>query len=117
MDYPGKSTTVGHLIFNLGGISDRHMRKLQTAADEQGKSSFGFAYYLDTNKEERQRGLTIKSNTKDFYTDKYITASSMVRDVPILSLVLSAQEVYLTIVSSSRPQGLHQKYDHGLGHC
>lgn len=67
----GKSTTVGHLIFNLGGISDREMRKLQNEADHLGKSSFGFAYYLDTNKEERQRGLTIKANTKDFYTEKY----------------------------------------------
>ena len=67
----GKSTTVGHLIFKLGGISERELQKLQQAADEQGKSSFGFAYYLDTNKEERERGLTIKSNTKDFYTDKY----------------------------------------------
>jgi len=47
------------------------MQKLQAAADEKGKSSFGFAYYLDTNKEERERGLTIKSNTKDFYTEKY----------------------------------------------
>jgi len=47
------------------------MKKLQTEADEKGKSSFGFAYYLDTNKEERERGLTIKSNTKDFYTEKY----------------------------------------------
>lgn len=68
----GKSTTVGHLIFNLGGISDREMKKLQSEADHQGKSSFGFAYYLDTNKEERQRGLTIKSNTKDFYSESYI---------------------------------------------
>jgi translation elongation factor EF-1alpha len=25
----GKSTTVGHLIFNLGGISEREMKKLQ----------------------------------------------------------------------------------------
>jgi elongation factor 1-alpha len=67
----GKSTTVGHLIFNLGGISDREMRKLQSEADKQGKSSFGFAYFFDTNKEERERGLTIKANTKDFYTEKY----------------------------------------------
>jgi len=59
------------LIYNLGGISDRELKKLQAEADEKGKSSFGFAYYLDTNKEERERGLTIKSNTKDFYTDKY----------------------------------------------
>ena len=67
----GKSTTCGHLIYKLGGISQREMTKLQAMADEQGKSSFGFAYYLDTNKEERQRGVTIKSNTKEFYTDKY----------------------------------------------
>jgi len=67
----GKSTTVGHLIFKQGGISDREMKKLQAEADEKGKSSFGLAYYLDTNKEERERGVTIKSNTKDFYTDKY----------------------------------------------
>lgn len=44
---------------------------VQAEADQQGKSSFSFAYYFDTNKEERARGLTIKANTKDFYTDKY----------------------------------------------
>jgi elongation factor 1-alpha len=67
----GKSTTVGHLIYKLGGISDREMAKLKAQADQQGKSSFGFAYYLDTNKEERERGVTIQANTKDFYTNKY----------------------------------------------
>jgi len=67
----GKSTTTGHLIFKQGGISDREMQKLQATAEENGKASFGFAYYLDTNKEERERGVTIQSNTKDFYTDKY----------------------------------------------
>jgi elongation factor 1-alpha len=67
----GKSTTCGHLIFKLGGISDREMAKLQAAAEEKGKSSFGFAYYLDTCKEERERGVTIQCNTKEFFTDKY----------------------------------------------
>ena len=33
----GKSTTTGHLIFKLGGISSREMEKLQTEADQQGK--------------------------------------------------------------------------------
>ena len=45
----GKSTTTGHLIFKLGGISERDMQKLQTEADQQGKSSFAFAYYMDQN--------------------------------------------------------------------
>ena len=43
----GKSTTTGHLIFKLGGISDREMQKLQQEADNLGKSSFAFAYYMD----------------------------------------------------------------------
>jgi elongation factor 1-alpha len=67
----GKSTTTGHLIYKLGGISEREMAKLQQQADEQGKSSFGFAYYMDTNKEERERGVTIQSNTKEFFTEKF----------------------------------------------
>jgi len=67
----GKSTTCGHLIFKMGGISDREMTKLQATAEEKGKSSFGFAYYLDTCKEERERGVTIQCNTKEFFTDKY----------------------------------------------
>ena len=67
----GKSTTTGHLIYRLGGISDREMKKLQALADEKGKSSFGFAYYMDTNTEERDRGVTIQSNTKEFYTNRY----------------------------------------------
>jgi len=54
-----------------GGISDREMTKLQATAEEKGKSSFGFAYYLDTCKEERERGVTIQCNTKEFFTDKY----------------------------------------------
>ncbi len=67
----GKSTTTGHLIFNLGGINAREMAKLQEKADANGKSSFAFAYYMDTNKEERERGITVNCNTKEFYTDSY----------------------------------------------
>jgi elongation factor 1-alpha len=67
----GKSTTCGHLIFKCGGISDRELAKLNALAEEKGKSSFGFAYYLDTCKEERERGVTIQCNTKEFFTEKY----------------------------------------------
>ena len=67
----GKSTTTGHLIFKLGGISEREMQKLQTEADQQGKSSFAFAYYMDRDKAERERGVTINCTTKEFFTDSY----------------------------------------------
>merc|ERR1711963_643080 len=67
----GKSTTTGRLIFNLGGVSEREMQKLREEADRLGKSSFAFAFYMDTQKEERERGVTIACQTKEFYTPKY----------------------------------------------
>ena len=67
----GKSTTTGHLIFKLGGISEREMQKLQAEADQLGKSSFAFAYYMDKDKAERERGVTINCTTKEFFTDTY----------------------------------------------
>ena len=65
----GKSTTTGRLIFDLGGIDERAMKKLQDEADRLGKSSFAFAFYMDTQKEERERGVTIDVAHKEFKTD------------------------------------------------
>jgi len=67
----GKSTTTGHLIFELGGIPERELEKLKAEADALGKSSFAFAFYMDRQKEERERGVTISCTTKEFFTDKW----------------------------------------------
>lgn len=64
----GKSTTTGRLLFDLGGISQREMDKLTQTAKEYGKESFAFAYMMDNQKDERERGITINCNTKEFYT-------------------------------------------------
>jgi len=65
----GKSTTTGHLIFDLGGIPEREMTKLREEANNLGKGSFAFAFFMDTQKEERARGVTIKCTTKEFFTE------------------------------------------------
>ena len=67
----GKSTTTGRLIFELGGIPERELEKLKAEADALGKSSFAFAFYMDTQKEERARGVTISCTTKEFFTEKW----------------------------------------------
>jgi len=67
----GKSTTTGHLLFDLGGISERDMEKLRKEADQLGKSSFAFAFFMDRQKEERERGVTISCTTKEFFTPRY----------------------------------------------
>merc|ERR1712196_690266 len=67
----GKSTTTGRLIFELGGIPERELEKLKEEAANLGKSSFAFAFYMDRQKEERERGVTIACTTKEFFTDKW----------------------------------------------
>jgi len=67
----GKSTTTGHLMFELGGINDRDLEKLKKEAEAQGKASFAFAFFMDKSKDERARGVTIACTTKEFFTDKY----------------------------------------------
>jgi elongation factor 1-alpha len=64
----GKSTTTGRLIFELGGIPERDMQKLRDEAAALGKGSFAFAFFMDTQKDERARGVTIKCTTKEFFT-------------------------------------------------
>jgi len=55
----GKSTTTGHLIYQLGGIDKRTIEKFEKEAAELGKGSFKYAWVLDNLKAERERGITI----------------------------------------------------------
>ena len=47
------------------------MPPLQEEAAALGKSSFAFAFYMDRQKEERERGVTISCTTKEFFTDSF----------------------------------------------
>jgi elongation factor 1-alpha len=67
----GKSTTTGRLIFELGGLPERELDKLKDEAARLGKASFAFAFFMDRQKEERERGVTISCTTKEFFTDKW----------------------------------------------
>ena len=62
----GKSTLVGRLLYDTGALSEQDYRKLKAEADAQGKSTFVFAYVMDTLKEERERGVTIDVSYKKF---------------------------------------------------
>ena len=67
----GKSTTTGHLLFKLGGLKPRVLENLKKEAELLGKQSFEFAFFMDKQKEERERGVTITCTTKEFFTDNY----------------------------------------------
>ena len=67
----GKSSLTGRLLYDMGGIDERMMEKLRKKAEELGKPSFAFAYFMDNQKAEQERGITIACNTKEFYTTRY----------------------------------------------
>ena len=67
----GKSTTAGRLLHELGGIPERELEELKAEAERLGKASSAFAFHLDRQKEERERGMTIACTTKEFFIEKW----------------------------------------------
>ena len=70
MDH-GKSTTIGHLLYLTGTISDKVIKQYEEEAKRLGKESFKYAWILDKLKEERERGLTIDLMFFKFETPRY----------------------------------------------
>ena len=67
----GKSTTIGHLMFQSGKLPQQELDKLKVEAQKHGKIGFEFAYYMDRFKEERERGVTIDLSYEKLITNKY----------------------------------------------
>ena len=67
----GKSTTIGHLMFLSGKLTQQNLDKLKAEAEKHGKIGFEFAYFMDRFKEERERGVTIDLSYQKLPTQKY----------------------------------------------
>ncbi|KAJ2817553.1 hypothetical protein FBU31_006185, partial [Coemansia sp. 'formosensis'] len=64
----GKSTLMGHVLYALGQVNERTMKKFERDAEKIGKGSFAFAWVLDETDEERSRGVTMDIATSAFAT-------------------------------------------------
>ena len=64
----GKSTIVGHLLYLLGHVDDRTMKKFEKESKIMKKNTFQFAWALDEYDEERKRGVTMDIAFKSFET-------------------------------------------------
>uniref|UniRef100_K3W8G1 Tr-type G domain-containing protein n=1 Tax=Globisporangium ultimum (strain ATCC 200006 / CBS 805.95 / DAOM BR144) TaxID=431595 RepID=K3W8G1_GLOUD len=70
----GKSTITGHLLYQLGYVSQKMMHKYEKESREAGKSSFAYAWVMDADDEERTRGVTMDVGTSYFETKtKHVT--------------------------------------------
>ncbi len=75
----GKSTLMGHLLVELGQISQRVMHKYENESRKLGKQSFAYAWVLDETSEERNRGITMDVGQNAFQTP---TKSVRLLDAP-----------------------------------
>jgi len=68
----GKSTTMGHFLFDLGVIDQRTIDEYAKESEKTGAGdTFKYAWVLDSLKDERERGVTIDLAFQKFETDKY----------------------------------------------
>jgi elongation factor 1-alpha len=68
----GKSTTVGHLLVDLGAIDQRTIDAYAKESEATGKGdTFKYAWVMDSIKDERERGITIDLAFQKFETNKF----------------------------------------------
>ncbi len=67
----GKSTLLGRLYYDLGMIDERTLERLRKEAEEKGKKTWEFAYFVDRLKQERETGMTIDVYYEKLETPKY----------------------------------------------
>ncbi|MFQ6134199.1 MAG: translation elongation factor EF-1 subunit alpha [Nitrososphaerales archaeon] len=68
----GKSTGMGHFLFDLGVVDQRMVDEFAKESEKTGRGdTWKYAWVLDNLKDERERGLTIDLAFQKFETDKY----------------------------------------------
>ena len=67
----GKSTSVGRILYETGAISEQILNRLKDEAAKVGKTTFEFAFVMDSLREERERGVTIDVAHREFESAKY----------------------------------------------
>ncbi|KAK2168907.1 hypothetical protein LSH36_13g08047 [Paralvinella palmiformis] len=68
----GKSTMMGHVLYQLGFVNKKVMHKHEQEAKKMGKASFAYAWVLDETEEERSRGVTMDVAQTRFETDSKV---------------------------------------------
>jgi signal recognition particle receptor subunit beta len=64
----GKSTLIGNLLVSVGSVSREAFAKLQKEAEAVGKANDTFAWVMEEDPTERERGVTISAARAEFET-------------------------------------------------
>jgi elongation factor 1 alpha-like protein len=60
---------MGRLLYDLHFVSEKTLNKFRRDAEKMGKASFALAWVMDESTDERARGITVDTATRNFETD------------------------------------------------
>ncbi|XP_052176747.1 uncharacterized protein LOC127791051 isoform X2 [Diospyros lotus] len=65
----GKSTIGGQILYLSGRVDERTIQKYEKEAKDKSRESWYMAYIMDTNEEERVKGITVEVGRAHFETE------------------------------------------------